>query len=76
VNVELDHDECVGTMLYISLEGKLSLLQALLVNSWKVKREVHGATRYVSQQAWVGRDLGRVGGSHRIENSPVFIADY
>jgi hypothetical protein len=39
VIVELDHDECVGTMLYISLEGKLSLLQALLVNLWKVKRE-------------------------------------
>jgi hypothetical protein len=38
--VELDDDECVGTMLYISLEEKLSLLQGLLVNLWKVEREV------------------------------------
>jgi hypothetical protein len=54
VNVEFDYDdECLGTLLYISLKGKLSFLQTLLVSSWKVKREVvvHGATIFVAQQA-------------------------
>ena len=54
MNVEFDYDdECLGTMLYISLKGKLSFLHALPVSSWKVKREVvvHGATIFVAQQA-------------------------
>jgi hypothetical protein len=57
VNVELNYDECLGTMLYISLKGKPSFLHALLASSWKVKREVHGAAIFVAQQAWVGRVL-------------------
>jgi hypothetical protein len=55
--MELDYDECLGTMLYISLKGKPSFLHALLASSWKVKREVHGAAIFVAQQAWVGRVL-------------------
>ena len=71
MNVELNYDECLGTMLYISLKGKLSFLHALPVSSWKVKREVvvHGAPIFVAQQAcWKGLP--------RVENTSDFIADH